>query len=175
MADPTYAQVVRRLIFAAGVTTATLAFEQAALAGMPVERDTVFGPVVLSDANLDALTARGITASLDLMATATGPSVVTSTIGSVRTARATILQISVEPGPDTSSGEMMRARLVGTAPADLLFAFGSATAHGQDNAQCAASLNSPSTFDYLTRMSVRSATPTLATCSCAAFGISLSP
>jgi hypothetical protein len=163
-----------RWIVPALVAAATLVAQHAARAGQP-EVGAARASIILSDAQMDALTASGITASLDLTATATGPNVSTSTEGSVRTAHTTILSIDIEPSTDPSSPGSVRARLVGELPADLLFAAGSAKASGASNAQCTANLNTPSTFAFLTQLSRRSITPTLATCSCAAFGISLSP
>ncbi len=140
-----------------------------------VERAAAGGPIVLSDAKLDALTASGITATFSLLATATGPNVSTATEGSVRTARTTVLRIDVEPAADPLAEGAVRARLVDEIPADLLFAHGSATASGSSNAQCTATLSTPSTFAYFQQMTARSITPTLATCACAAFGISITP
>ncbi len=128
--------------------------------------------VRLDDQQLDSVTAGAVTLRLDLTAFAQGPTVIASTMGTIRSADSTILLVDL----DRASGQ---TRLLGTTPAELFFASGQAFASGLDGAQCSANVQTSGDFAYLTEANLRTAipnpaaNPTTVACSCAAFGITL--
>jgi hypothetical protein len=118
---------------------------------------------------LDHVTAGGVKVDLELSASAEGPAAVTSTQGSITTARATVLKIAVDP----SAPAPARARLLGASAAELLFAMGKANAAGSSDVQCSAAANAVGDAAYM--MQSRIATAISAVCSCSAFAVGIIP
>jgi hypothetical protein len=136
---------------------------------------TLGSPIVLSDKQLDQVTAGAVTLGLDLTAAAQGPSVVAFTQGTVRSAGTTVLQVDLSPDPARGPG----ARLQAVVPATVFFAAGNAAASGASNPQCAANVETTGDFAFLTEATLNTATPSAAgspmtvNCACAAFAIAL--
>jgi hypothetical protein len=124
---------------------------------------------VLRDEQLDSITSGNASVALDLFAFAQGPNAATSTTGSVRTARTTVLRVAMDP----TAPDVARARLVGVLPADVILASGEAKATGDSNAQCSATIEPVGELAFITQASAKAATATSVTCSCAAFAIAL--
>jgi len=139
------------------------------LAQSPDHEATALPRDVLSDQELDSITAAAARIDLDLSAFAQGPTAVTSTAGSVGTGRTTVLRITTDP----QAPALAHMRLVGTSTADIVFAAGHAEAAGASDARCTANLTPNGNFAYLAQSKTVSNTATSAVCSCAAFGISL--
>ena len=121
----------------------------------------------LNDRELDSVTAGGVGIDLELSAGAEGTTAVTSTQGSITTARSSVLRIAVDP----SAPEPARARLLGVAAVELVFANGKANAAGTSNAQCSAA--SAAFGDAIYVAQSKTVTGTTATCSCSGFGIGI--
>jgi hypothetical protein len=121
----------------------------------------------LNDRELDSVTAGGVKVDLELSASAEGPAAVTSTQGSIITARATVLKIAVDP----SAPAPARARLLGISTAELLFAMGKANAAGTSDVQCSAVANAAGDAAYT--LQSRIATAISAVCSCSAFAVGI--
>jgi hypothetical protein len=153
-----------RLILVAGTYVAQGSIAQAAEPGKGGN-----AAIVLTDKQLDSVTAASANIDLDLSAFAEGPNAVTSTEGSVSNASGEILRAAIDP----SAPDAGRARSLGMAAADFTFASGQASASGASSAECSAALTITGNYDFLIGTSARSVTPTSAICSCAAFGISL--
>jgi hypothetical protein len=119
----------------------------------------------LNDKELDSVTAGGVRIDLELSADAEGPTAVTSTQGSIRTTRTTVLLLAMDP----SAPEPARARLLGVSAAELAFAAGKADAAGTIDVQCSAAPTGVGDAMYVAQS--RTVTAISATCSCSAFGI----
>jgi hypothetical protein len=118
----------------------------------------------LDDGQLDVVTAGAGSVTLDLSASAQGVGAISSTVGSVQTARSTILRIAFEGG-------VAGARLLRVDPVDYILAAGRASAMGTSNAQCTANLMMAIDLIFAIRLNFAAATTTSATCACAAFAI----
>lgn len=133
-------------------------------------------PIVLSDRQLDFVTAGESKLELDLSAAAQGPTATAITSGTSQSAGAKILLIETSSNAHGVTG----ARLLGTVPATLVLATGKAQASGA-TAQCSANVVTSGEFAYLTEASLRTAAPgsagvaTTVTCACAALAIALGP
>jgi hypothetical protein len=125
--------------------------------------------MALNDEQLDLITAGNTSVALDLFAFAQGRNATTSTEGSLRTARTTILRVAIDP----IAPEVARGPLLGASLADLIFASGQAKAIGDSNAQCSATIEPVGELAFITQASVKAATATSVTCSCTAFAIAL--
>jgi hypothetical protein len=121
-------------------------------------------PTVLDDSQLDSVSAAGGSVSLDLSASAQGVGAISSTAGSIQTARSTILRIAFEGG-------VAGARLLRVDPVDYILAAGQASAIGSSNAQCSATLATVIDLVFIIRLAAATVTSTSATCACAAFAI----
>jgi hypothetical protein len=141
-------------------------FVHASFAQTTSNERTAALPIILDNSQLDFVTAGSGSVTLDLSASAQGVGATSSTAGSVQTARSTLLRVALD-GPDVA-----RARLLGVDPVDYVFAVGQASANGESNAQCTASLVTAIDLIFIVRLSVAAVTATSATCSCAAFAIS---
>lgn len=133
----------------------------------------VSAPLVLSDRQMDFVTAGAASLRLDLTAMAEGPPATAFTVGKVRSADTTIPLVRVSPGA------VRYVTLVRTIPVTLFFAAGQATAAGTLNEDCSGGIETTGSFAYLTEASVRTQTPgvagfpTTVNCNCAAFGIAV--
>jgi hypothetical protein len=120
----------------------------------------------LGDGQLDGVTAAQIHMDLELSATAHGPTVMTSTQGSVTTGRTSAVRVAIDP---TAPPEA-RARLLGTTQVDVGIAAGQAQAAGAADATCSANTNvSGADYTYITRS--QTFTAMTANCSCTALAI----
>lgn len=123
--------------------------------------------VVLTDEQLDAVTAEGGRVALELFATASGPAATSFTSGSLMTARSIILRVAV----DHQAPETAQTRLIGISPVDYIFAAGNANSSGDGNALCSADFVGEIDLVFKLELALARLTPTAATCSCAAFAI----
>jgi hypothetical protein len=129
-----------------------------------VARQTVAAlPTLLDDGQLDVVTAGAGSVTLDLSASAQGAGSISSTGGSIQTARSTILRVAFESG--------LRARLVRVDPVDYVLAAGRASAMGTSHAECSATLVTAIDLVFIMRVGAATVTTTSATCACAAFAI----
>lgn len=122
---------------------------------------------LLNDKELDSVTAGAVSIDVELSAAAEGTNAVTSTQGSIATARGTVLRIAVDP----SAPEPARARLLGVSTADFALGIGKANAEGTSNVGCSASVIAVGDVTYIAQS--RIATAISATCSCSALGIGI--
>jgi hypothetical protein len=122
---------------------------------------------VLNDRQLDSVTAGAVSINLDLSASAEGPTAVTSTQGSIRNARTTVLLL----GMNLAAPKSAQAQLIGMPTADLVFAIGKAGASGASDAGCSAVLSGVGNALYVAQS--RTSTPISATCYCSAFAIGI--
>lgn len=130
------------------------------------------GPVLLSDRQLDAVTAGTATVNLDLSASAQGQAATAATTGAIRAADTTILLIELRK---TASGVTV-PRLLGPSPAGIVLAAGDATASGSEAAQCSAGVEPSGDFAFLIQAAAKTVNPgppIAVNCACAAFGITL--
>lgn len=133
----------------------------------------VSAPLVLSDQQLDLVTAGGASLEVDLAAAAAGSRAVTSATGAIGLVDTSIQLVQVSPRPAGT------VTLVGNVPATLFFAKGSAAAAGSTTASCSGNIETSGSFAYLTEASVQLQTsspagfPVAVNCNCAAFGIAL--
>lgn len=140
-------------------------------AGLPTA--AVGDPLVLSDRQLDQVTAGAASLRVDLAAVAQGSAATALTTGTVRSVETSIQLVRVSPG---AAGGVA---LIGDVPATLFFANGRAAAAGSGNSDCSGNIETSGNFAYLTEASVRFQTtgstgfPTAVNCDCAAFGITL--
>ena len=125
----------------------------------------VDGRKLLSDEELDTVTAGGVNVDFDLSAGAGGPNAITSAQGAIRTTRSPVLRIEVDP----SAPEAARSKLLGVSTAELVFGFGKADAEGSDNVQCTAAPTVVADVTYLSLVKTMSLLS--ATCSCATFAL----
>jgi hypothetical protein len=128
-----------------------------------------FAPAVLSNAQLDRVTAGSTTLSLELAAHAQGPTATTTTEGSVQGAPTTILLVATDPREPQGA----QVHLLGALPVDLIFASGRATATGGNSPDCSAKIDivDVANIAFITQMSSTITGANSATCSCAAFAI----
>ena len=125
---------------------------------------------LLTDGQLDKTTAGAPgNLSLALAAFAEGPTATTSAEGSIRTGQTSILLVEITPQAPSS----YRAKLVGVAPADLVFASGSASATGDISANCSAQAKLDGQVAFFSQTTSMAVTPSSATCSCGAFALSI--
>lgn len=103
--------------------------------------------------------------SLELSAVAEGLTATTSVQGSIHTGKTSILLVEIT--------NPYRAKLVGVAAADLVFASGSATATGDTAASCSAQATLDGGAAFFSQTGSMTLTPTSATCTCGAFALSL--
>jgi hypothetical protein len=130
--------------------------------------------MLLSDRQLDVVTAGSATVNLDLTAAAQGETASATTTGSIRSADTTVLLIDLRP---TASGVVV-PHLLGRIPVGIVLASGDAAASGTTGAQCSATVEPSGDFVFLTEAALKtvaSAPPIAVNCACAAFGITLGP
>jgi hypothetical protein len=130
-------------------------------------------PMLLSDKQLDRITAGGVTLRVDLSAEAQGPTAVASTTGLIQSADTTVLLVRIDAGGAAGP----TPHFLGQAPATVYLAGGQAIASGDATSNCSANVEASGDFAFLTGVSLKTSTagpptPTL-TCGCAAFGITL--
>jgi hypothetical protein len=130
-------------------------------------------PLVLSDRQLDHVTAGAAGLQVDLAAVAQGSAATAYTTGTVRSVDTSIQLVQVST---KVPGDMA---LIGNVPATLFFANGGAAAAGSTSADCSGSIETSGSFAYLIEASARLQTsgsagfPIAVNCNCAAFGIAL--
>ena len=122
---------------------------------------------LLDDRQMDSITAGAVRIDLELSSAAEGPTAVTSTKGSITTARSTVLRIAVDPSAPDPAG----ARVLGVSMAELVFAAGKADATGTSNVECSANPTAVGNAAYIAQS--RTVTAISATCSCSGFAIGL--
>jgi len=122
---------------------------------------------VLDDKELDTVTAGAASVDLELAASAVGPKAVTSTQGTITSARTTVLRIAIDP----SVPSLAAVKVIGASTADLVLGAGAADAAGGTIAQCSAIPTALGDFAALAQS--RATTPSSATCTCSAFAIGL--
>ena len=122
---------------------------------------------ILTDNELDSVTAGGAHIDLELSSMATGSAALTSAQGSIASVLSSVLHLEW----DESKPETARARLLGVASAELIFANGKAVADGGSNAQCSAVPLVAGDGAYAAQSA--HTTPISATCSCAGFAVGL--
>jgi hypothetical protein len=123
---------------------------------------------LLTDDQMDEVTAGRVTMDVELSANANGPSVITSTQGSVTVGQTTGLRIAVD---DTAPPEA-RARLLGSANLEVGIAAGKADASGARDATCAADVGvSGADVTYIKQS--HDFTAVTATCSCTALAVGI--
>lgn len=149
----------------------------AAAASTPSPAPATTGVVVLSDRQLDSLTAAS-TVLVDLSAFAQGPTATTSTQGSAHSGQTTILPIAANPRAPAEA----RWHPTGPpVPAMVFIAAGRAAASGQSSAQCSANVELIGNFAYSQQTSSQTSLPPTAaapmsvTCLCSAVAVSLLP
>jgi len=121
--------------------------------------------IVLDDRELDSVAAGTVSVDLELSATATGPTAVTSTQGTILSGRTTVLRIAFDPSAPPAAA----VQLVGASNADVVMGAGTADAAGSSNVQCSAIPTVVGDFTALAASHI--AAPTSATCSCTALAI----
>lgn len=119
---------------------------------------------VLSDRQMDVITAGSSTLLINLTANASGPSAGTQTVGEEHTQDARIMAV----GYDRRTTAL--AHLSGI-PVTLFFATGKATAIGADHADCSASTAIEGDFLAYLHAATHMVTPVTAICACAAFAV----
>jgi len=126
---------------------------------------------ILTDDQLDTVSASGENVTLELSASADGPAAVSTTRGQVASGRSTVLKVSYDPNAFPAA----RARLVDTVAADVILANGEADASGASNAQCSAKIMTTGSFAYFDQAQMQTVTPSSAVCACAAIGLRFGP
>jgi hypothetical protein len=133
---------------------------------------------VLTDRQLDSLTAAAATVRLDLSAFAQGPRAMTSTQGSAASGQTTVLPIAADP---RAPAEAHWHPTGPPRPAIVFIAAGRASASGESSAQCSANIDLIGDFAYSlqtasqTSLPPTTAAPMSVTCLCSAVAISLLP
>lgn len=124
-------------------------------------------PRMLSDAEMDQVTAGSLTLSLDLAAAATGPAAFAHTQGATRIERATMLKLAPVPGAPPQA----QARLLGEQAAEIAIGSGRAAASGDGTASCTARVDALGEIAFLRSISAATIAPGSATCLCSLFAI----
>jgi hypothetical protein len=163
-------------IFRAGkfIRLAFVSVSLASAAGLP--GTAASAPFVLSDRQMDGVTAGTATLRLDLSAMAEGSTATTYTAGTVRSADTSILLVQVSP---RSHGRPRDIEFKGRVPATVVLAAGQATATGSAGADCSGHIETSGNIAYLAEASLRTRTsasggfPIAANCACAAIAITL--
>jgi hypothetical protein len=123
---------------------------------------------VLTDEQMDDVTAGKMSMDLELTANADGSSVMTSTQGTVQIGRTTALRIAV----DDSAPPQARARLLGSSDVEVGIAAGKAEASGGRTATCGADASfAGADYTYINRS--QNFTAVTATCSCTALAVGI--
>ena len=125
---------------------------------------------LLTNKQLDDATAGSGELNLDLAAFAAGSTVTTSVQGSIRTGQTNILLVEITPATSSAS----RAKLIGVAEADLIFASGSASATGDIAANCSAQARLDGQVAFFAHTSSMTLTPNSVNCACSAFAVNVS-
>jgi len=129
-------------------------------------------PLLLSNKQLDRITAGGATLQIDLSAEALGATATTSAVATIQSVNTAILLVQI----DSEGAKIPRVRFLGHAPATVFLGAGRATASGATSRDCSASIEASGDFDYLTSVAQRTIAPgipTTLTCACAALAITL--
>ena len=137
--------------------------------GWAAERVRPAMPLVLTLRQLDSITAAGTSVRVVALATAHGPTAITSTQGSVQSGQVTILRIDYDP----QRPPLARARFLAIVPGQLYFAHGRASASGATDAQASVNIVLSGNFAYVHQVSETTITPTSMTQAAAAFAIAL--
>lgn len=112
---------------------------------------------VLSDSQLDAVTAGATVISMDLAAMAHGPVAFTSTEGMIRHLRGKILLVDTSPGGPANAG------IVTQHTGELAYGVGRAVAVGGTDAAASATVGLQGHFAFLRQSSLAAVTPGSAT------------
>lgn len=123
-------------------------------------------PMILSESEMDRVTAGGLALYVDLASVASGPAAVASVAGETRIGRATMLDVVFDPTAPPAA----RARLTGTESVEIGLGSGRASATG-DDAHCTASVAAIGDIAFLHSLASAVAAPNAATCLCSVFAI----
>ncbi len=124
-------------------------------------------PRLVSEGEMDQVTAGGIALRLDLASAATGTAPFTRTQGETRIERATMLKIGLIPGAPPQA----QARLLGEQAAEIAIGSGRADASGDASARCSASAGALGDIAFIHSLASAATTPNSATCLCSVFAI----
>jgi hypothetical protein len=122
--------------------------------------------MILSESEMDRVTAGGLALHVDLASVASGPAAVASVAGETRIGRATMLDVVFDPAAPPAA----RARLTGTEAVEIGLGSGRASAAGED-AHCTASIAAIGDIAFLHSLASAVAAPNAATCLCSVFAI----
>ena len=123
-------------------------------------------PMILSESEMDRVTAGGLGLRVDLASAARGPAAFAAVAGETRIGRATVLDVVLDPAAPPAA----RARLTGTEAVEIGLGSGRASAAG-DDAHCTASIAAVGDIAFLHSLSSAAATPSSAPCLCSVFAI----
>jgi hypothetical protein len=123
-------------------------------------------PMLLTESEMDRVTAGGLALRVDLASAASGPAAVASVAGETRIGRATMLDVVFDPAAPPAA----RARLTGTEAVEIGLGSGRASAAGED-AHCTASIAAIGDIAFLHSLASAVAAPNAATCLCSVFAI----
>jgi hypothetical protein len=135
-----------------------------ALAALPGQAHS--SPLFLDAAQMDGVTAAKIQMDIELSATAQGPTVMTSTQGTVSIGQTTGVRVAYDP----SAPPEARVRLIDQETLQVGIAVGKAQATGANSANCNAT-PTISGADYTKIAQTQTFTAISATCSCTALAV----
>jgi hypothetical protein len=122
------------------------------------------GPIVLSPAQLDSVTAAGTTVTIDVWSVAVGPMAVTHTAGASQIIQTRILRVNLAAGAFP--------RYLGEIAVDMTTATASAIAKGDTSADCFANIQVIANVFFSSVNAAKTVTPGSAVCSCSVLALS---
>lgn len=126
------------------------------------------GPMVLTEAQMDKITAGTIRMQIDVAGSAEGPAASTSVDSQSRIVEAKVLRVAMNPGAPPQAS----ARLLGETPAEIAIGFGHAFASGESSAGCSARAEAIGNIDFSHYTNTTIMTPKSVTCLCSLFAVS---
>jgi hypothetical protein len=121
-------------------------------------------PMLLTDSEMDRVTAGGLALHVDLASAARGPAAFAAVAGETHIGRATMLDVVLDPAAPPAA----RARLTGIEAVEIGLGSGRASATG-DDAHCTASVAALGDIAFLHSLLSAAVTPSSATCLCSVF------